>query len=649
MEEKYKKVSPLCIGVLQNFPFIEEDFDSLTTYGMLSKIVGYLNEVIKNLNLVEDDVTKYEALFIELKNYVDNYFKNLDVQDEINNKLDQMAQDGTLADIIAQYVQLSSILAFNTKSDMKNATNLTNGSFAETYGDLVLNDYGSAKYKIRTIKTTDVIDDVNIIKLTNSDTLVAELIKVKKGGIIYTDTVDSLRSLDTAVNDLVYTRGFFAKNDGGDALYEIIESSTNNNYDYIKLNNNLVAHLIHSNTINILKLGAKADNSTNNLYVFDRAIKILEDVGGTIFIPNGTYKILGTLTFPSNKKIINLVGESLNAILDFNLSTASAWAINCYAQNNDYIYAQFKNLTINNSSDASLNINGVHLRRNTELTIFDNVHIQNFYDNISTHDNWFITINKLKSTYAKHDGFTCESGSDTNAFTILSSILQHNTHFNCLIRGRGHQLIQCDTSNYDSEVGLYVYGGYGVNIQGLYIEDSSDRSRGTVIEESRGVNISGSYFETTSIQDDYKAIEIKNVRGCNIEACSFRTNNQEAKGYSIYSHTGSYTKVDSCSFQGKLNCMYCWNSNLFINNNKIDSITSFITQFNHDYAFIEGYIESGAFDLCMLPKIQHTKFILQNVDDKGASVPSGKFLGQQFYDSTNKVLKIYDGANWNNV
>lgn len=40
----------------------------------------------------------------ELQEYVSQYFTNLDVQDEINNKLDEMASDGTLAEIINQEI-----------------------------------------------------------------------------------------------------------------------------------------------------------------------------------------------------------------------------------------------------------------------------------------------------------------------------------------------------------------------------------------------------------------------------------------------------------------------------------------------------------------------------------------------------------------
>ena len=96
----YKRLTPFKRCVLQNFPFIEADFDALTNYGLLCKIVEYLNNVISSQNEVQANVEALNNAFIELKSYVDNYFDNLDVQEEINNKLDEMAEDGTLYSLV---------------------------------------------------------------------------------------------------------------------------------------------------------------------------------------------------------------------------------------------------------------------------------------------------------------------------------------------------------------------------------------------------------------------------------------------------------------------------------------------------------------------------------------------------------------------
>ena len=50
----------------------------------------------ENTNITEET----QQAFIELQNYVRDYFNNLDVQEEINNKLDEMSEDGTLQEIL---------------------------------------------------------------------------------------------------------------------------------------------------------------------------------------------------------------------------------------------------------------------------------------------------------------------------------------------------------------------------------------------------------------------------------------------------------------------------------------------------------------------------------------------------------------------
>lgn len=91
-------------AVLQNFPFIEKDFDALTDYELLCKVVEYLNKVIEQTNLMEDNENELVRVYNELYNYVEHYFDNLDVQEEINNKLDEMASDGSLLQLLSDRV-----------------------------------------------------------------------------------------------------------------------------------------------------------------------------------------------------------------------------------------------------------------------------------------------------------------------------------------------------------------------------------------------------------------------------------------------------------------------------------------------------------------------------------------------------------------
>lgn len=78
---------------------------SLTYEEQLMWLCNYLeNTVIPAINNNAEALEEVQTLFVQLKNYVDNYFDNLDVQEEIDTKLDEMATDGTLERIINQEI-----------------------------------------------------------------------------------------------------------------------------------------------------------------------------------------------------------------------------------------------------------------------------------------------------------------------------------------------------------------------------------------------------------------------------------------------------------------------------------------------------------------------------------------------------------------
>lgn len=84
--------------------------------------VTYLTNYIAN-NLAPAERANAEAI-LELQ----NYFDNLDVQEEINNKLDEMADDGTLAEIINVEMigNLSNLTTVN-KTNIVSAINEVDG------------------------------------------------------------------------------------------------------------------------------------------------------------------------------------------------------------------------------------------------------------------------------------------------------------------------------------------------------------------------------------------------------------------------------------------------------------------------------------------------------------------------------------------
>ena len=61
------------------------------------------NTIIPAFDNNANAITELQNLYVELKSYVDNYFTDLDVQEEINKKLDELAQNGTLETIMKPY------------------------------------------------------------------------------------------------------------------------------------------------------------------------------------------------------------------------------------------------------------------------------------------------------------------------------------------------------------------------------------------------------------------------------------------------------------------------------------------------------------------------------------------------------------------
>ena len=188
--------------------------ESMSYYEMLAWMVNWLETtVIPAVNNNAEAVKELQDLFVELKTFVDTYFENLDVQEEINNKLDAMVEAGTLQEIIADYLNSRAVFGFDTVADMKAATNLINGSYARTLGYYSKNDGGGALFKIRTITNDDTIDETTIYEMENDDTLIAELIidetmNVKQFGVKADGTTDNTAKLN-AIISLGYPKLYF--------------------------------------------------------------------------------------------------------------------------------------------------------------------------------------------------------------------------------------------------------------------------------------------------------------------------------------------------------------------------------------------------------------------------------------------------------
>lgn len=73
------------LGAYSNFHQLNQDW-----------FLDEFNKLVSQWEAMQKKFDNLQDAFNDLKNYIQDYFKNLDVQEEINKKLDQMFEDGTL-------------------------------------------------------------------------------------------------------------------------------------------------------------------------------------------------------------------------------------------------------------------------------------------------------------------------------------------------------------------------------------------------------------------------------------------------------------------------------------------------------------------------------------------------------------------------
>lgn len=95
---EYTELKPFRFWCQKVLPLVYDD--SLSYYELLCKVVDYLNKTMEDVDTMHDDVVNLHAAYVQLQTYVNTYFDNLDVQEEINNKLDEMATSGALVTIL---------------------------------------------------------------------------------------------------------------------------------------------------------------------------------------------------------------------------------------------------------------------------------------------------------------------------------------------------------------------------------------------------------------------------------------------------------------------------------------------------------------------------------------------------------------------
>ena len=432
---------------------------SKNTKEEVERFEGVVNDEIEQFEHdVNETVDEYIEKFTALKDFVDDYFENLDVQEEINNKLDDMLDAGTLQEIIIQYIQSTALWMFDTVADMKLATNLVNGSYTCTLGFYTKNDKGGATYRIRTKTGADTIDEMTLLSIYDN-TLVAELVtesemNVKQFGAKGDGTNDDTSAIQCALDN--------CKNiTVPDGTY-MVDAETNinlNTGNRLMLNENAKIKAITNSAtgykiINITDVNnvelcggtieGDRDSHTGDTGEYGHCINIMGDCDniyihdinvtkawgdGIYFHSTGTvytsrvhvdnprrngYSIITAGKLISNDDIIENVGGATGTApkdgidIEPNLDTESVYAIfnNLYTKNNSSVGFAI-NHHVNNSTPNYIELNNYKsdgdsrgLSLMTGENSKGNVVVNNCYVTNSTHSNGAIIITAMNNKHS---------------------------------------------------------------------------------------------------------------------------------------------------------------------------------------------------------------------------------------------------------
>ena len=225
--------------------------ESLSYYECLCALRDYIDQMSKSVNNNADAVTELQAKYKEFTEYVKNYISDLNVQTEINNKLDEMAQDGTLANIINQDI----FSELNTKVN----ANTAKTTELETEVNQIESKVNQNTANITTVQA-DVLKNTNDItslttKVNQNTSDITQLKKdvknvatVKKNILIIGDSYSSDESESVALRDNSESWVQIYKRLTGNTVTNLSENgagycrkSSTNNRDFVGMLNNFLA------------------------------------------------------------------------------------------------------------------------------------------------------------------------------------------------------------------------------------------------------------------------------------------------------------------------------------------------------------------------------------------------------------------------
>ena len=522
---------------------------SMTYEEQLLWLQNYLiKTVIPAINNNAEATQEVQDIVMALQDYINDYFNNLDVQEEVSIKIDELIQDGTLQAILLNYTQITKV--FDTYNDMMlDTSTYVNGMKLKTLGYHFINDGGGADYIV-----TNVQND-NKYQVSIGTNLWIELIlkdemNIKQFGLIETDSQNNIADLINAV---------ISK-----ATFTLIFSNINININKaINLVSNLNLKLInttitHTSTSENQQLFNFIDIENVKISGINSTLKFTKPATEQQFILRMTsaknIEIDGLILIDAGGDAISLSGYSdedpLSNIIIKNcdINNNRRNGISAIGGVNGVL---IENCKIRNTSGGSVQY-GIDIEiwkndiNNKNITIKNCIFEGNVQGGIDVHGN---TENILIENNIFNSN-NILSPNDLNTYPNrkypLNLVIKDNVFSNTNIYIRGTRYATIKLLNNTFNTG-HIYCDGDVNPTSIYTQEETNKGslliQGNIIKDSNQHAITLLYVNNVIVSNNYiydskkRAITLSNGANINVE-------NNIIKNYCLTDNTLSVINVD---------------------------------------------------------------------------------------------------------
>ena len=272
--------------------------DSMSYYECLCALLKYINDtIVPDINNVNSGLGELQEFYEELQSYVNNYFDSHDFQEMVNNKLDEMVEDGTLESLIENTLNI--VKSYNTYTELiADKDNFVNGLKLKTLGYSTIGDSGAGEYYVTDTSTSNFqVDLENGLYLVLIDSYEMNIKQFGAVGDGVTDDTDSIQ----AALDYCFTKGIDLKVPATTNYYKItrplvLQTQTADMIDGYWAGNGSRLFGEYKTRCKIIKIG----NTTSGIQDYD--------VNAVIICKNNT----GTGINIENLSLCNYANTSLN-------------------------------------------------------------------------------------------------------------------------------------------------------------------------------------------------------------------------------------------------------------------------------------------------------------------------------------------------